>query len=101
MLKKKTEKLIYELDPHNRMIAGSGAKSSGLSRFRYVIDGEFKIGRGNSLVYHVKSPSRSLSRQLNLPYQLKLRGTWSLTQNHDLKLTLDKCQLQGFRNEVV
>lgn len=95
------EKIIYELDPHNRLVAGSGRKTSGLSQFRHVIDGEFKIGRGNSLIYHIKSPSRGLSRQLDLPYQLKLRGAWSLTQNHDLRLTLDKCKLDGFRNEIV
>lgn len=96
-----TEKIRYELDPHNRLIAEPGTAVSGLSQFRYIIDGELKIGNGNALFYHVKSPARGLLRQLNLPYQLKLRGTWSLTENYDLKLTLDKCQLAGFRNEIV
>lgn len=95
------QRLIYELDPHNRLIARSGAKGRGLSRFRHVINGEFKMGERGLLIYHIKSPSRNLAQQLNLPYQLKLSGRWSLTENHDLKITFDKCALAGFRNEIV
>lgn len=95
------EKLIYELDPHNRLIVKSGARDRGPSRFRHVINGEFKIGEKNSLIYHIKAPSKTLAGQLNLPYQLKLSGRWSLTENHDLRLTFDKCALEGFRNEIV
>ncbi len=95
------QRLIYELDPHNRLIVRNGAKSRGPSQFRYVVSGEFKIGEKNSLIYQIKSPSRALARQLNLPYQLKLSGKWSLTENHALKVTFDKCALQGFRNEIV
>lgn len=98
---KNVKRVVYEIDPHNRLIAGVSLRRSGLPKFRHVIDGVFKIGMGNELVYHVKSPSQGVLKELDLPYQLKLGGTWSLTKNYDLKFTFDKCQLKGFRDEVV
>lgn len=95
------KRVIYEIDPHNRLVAGISQKHSGPPKFRHVIDGEFKIGAGNTLFYHIKSPSEGISKELDLPYQLKLEGTWCLAKNHDLKLTFDKCQLKGFRDEIV
>lgn len=95
------QRLIYEVDPHNRLVVRNGAKNCGPPQFRYVINGEFKMGWKNLLIYQIKSPSKALARQLNLPYQLKLSGKWSLTENHNLKITFDKCALEGFRNEIV
>ena len=80
------QKIRYELDPYNRLVVKSGKKSA-LARFRKVIDGRFKIGKNNELSYHVKSP---LSPNEKIPNQIKLRGRWSLTKNHDLRLTFDK-----------
>ena len=95
------EKIRYEIDPHNRLIAKISKRRSGIPKLRYVIDGEFKTGPSNTLIYHVKSPSKSLPEGFDLPYQVKLGGRWSLTKNHELKLTFDKCRLEGFRNDVV
>lgn len=94
-------KIKYEVDPHNRLIAKISQRPSAMPQFRYVIDGEFKTGHFNTLIYHVKSPYSDAPVELGLPYQVKLAGRWSMTRDHELKLTFDKCQLEGFRNDIV
>ena len=80
-------KLKYTLDPYNRLVLDRRATESGLSKFRKVIDGRFKIGPKNALIYHIKAP---LSKKEKLPHQIKLEGKWALTENHDLSVVLDK-----------
>lgn len=94
------EKVRYEIDPHNRLIAKISRRRSGPPQFRYVIDGEFKTSPSNTLIYHIKSPSKAVLKDLDLPYQVRIDGTWSLTKNYDLRLSFDKCELEGFRNDV-
>lgn len=77
------EKLKYEFDPHNRLTVTNAA----LRGVRRVLDGQFKISGHNTLTYHVKSPVPS---DIKAPHQIKLKGTWSLTKDHQLRLTLDK-----------
>lgn len=77
------EKLKYEFDPHNRLTVTNTA----LRGVRRVLDGQFKISGHNTLTYHVKSPIPS---DIKAPHQIKLKGTWSLTKDHQLRLTLDK-----------
>ena len=86
-------KLRFEVDPHNKLIRG-------ISKFRHVIDGRFKIGKGNSLLYHIKTPSDTAAKEADLPHQLKFKGTWSLTKDHNLRLTLDKWRRQTFGDEL-
>lgn len=90
------QKLRYELDPHNRLVLKSGKKSD-LEKFRKVLDGRFKTDENNELSYRVKTP---LSKDENIPHQLKLKGEWSLTDNHDLRLTLDKQGRETFGDKV-
>jgi hypothetical protein len=80
-------KLQYALDPYNRLVLDQKGTRSDLSKFRKVIDGRFKIGPKNVLIYHIKAP---LAKKEKLPHQLKLKGKWALTGNYDLSLTLDK-----------
>lgn len=80
------ERFRYDLDPYNRLVLTKGGES-GLPEFRQVLDGEFKLDKNNRLSYRVKTPLRESE---NIPNQLKLRGKWSLTDNHDFQLTLDK-----------
>ncbi|MFC1576201.1 hypothetical protein ACFL3J_00870 [Candidatus Omnitrophota bacterium] len=77
----------YEIDPYNRLIIKKTGKKSGLPRFRKVLDGRFNVYENNNLSYRVKAP---FEHDLNIPHQLKLKGTWSLTDNHNLRLTLNK-----------
>src|SRR3989338_2118402 len=77
----------YEVDPHNRLVIYKTGRKSGLPKFRKVLDGRFKTDELNNLSYHIKAP---LSRSENIPHQIKLKGEWSLTDDHDLRLTFEK-----------
>jgi hypothetical protein len=87
------EKIKYEIDPHNRLVAGKTGAGSRLRRFRKVLDGRFRVDKNNNLSYHVKAP---MPGGAGIPHQVKLRGRWSLAGNHTLKLTLDKWGRQTF-----
>lgn len=91
------QKARYELDPYNRLIiAGSGA-SNDLPKFRKVLDGRFEIGEDNSLTYHIKAP---LAESENIPHQIKLKGEWSLTDDHRLRLTMNKLGRVTFGDQI-
>ena len=94
------QKLRYEVDPHNRLIVSETGKKLPLTRFRRVFDGRFKTGPNSTLIYHIKGPMYGLEAKRKAPHQLKLRGKWSLTKNHHLKLTLNKWRRQTFGDEL-
>ena len=80
-------KITYEIDPYNRLIINQSGKKSQLSRFRQVLDGRFKIDGNNTASYYIKAP---MPRGAEIPYQVKLQGKWSLSEDHNLCLTLNK-----------
>ena len=82
---KKTGKIRYEIDPHNRLIYEKTGKESEVPWFRTVLDGVFEIDENNNVTYHVKK-----SQVSDIPQQVKLRGNWALDNEHNLVLTLDK-----------
>lgn len=90
------QKTLYEVDPFNRLIINSAGKKGGLKKFRRVLDGEFRIGAGNDLSYHIKSPASGE----DTPHQIRLRGEWSLTSDHLLRLTLDNECRDTFGDEI-
>lgn len=81
------EKVTYEIDPYNRLIINKNDKKSKLSRFRQVLDGRFKIDKNNTVSYHIKAP---MPKGTEIPYQVKLQGKWSLSEDHNLRLALNK-----------
>lgn len=91
----KAERIKYEVDPFNRLAFAKKGKTAGLPRFRNVLDGTFRIGRNNLLVYQLRSSSHPA-----LPRRLKLSGNWSLNPQHQLALTLDKEQAQEVPNRL-
>jgi hypothetical protein len=91
------EKVRYEVDPHNRLVIKKTGRKTRLPRFRRVLDGRFKVARDNTLTYHIKAP---IPDDIRAPHQVKLRGKWSLTKNHDLRLTLDKWRRQTFGDQL-
>lgn len=95
-----SEKLRYEVDPHNRLVVSGTGGRAGLTRFRRVFEGRFKTGPHNSLLYHIKAPTEGVAPDFTAPHQVKLRGEWSLTKNHDLRLTLDKWRRQTVGDEL-
>lgn len=91
------QKTRYEIDPYNRIIiAGSGA-ANDLPKFRQVIDGQFRTNEFNTLSYLVRAP---ISESDNIPHQINLKGTWSLTDDHELRLTLDKSARQTLGDQI-
>ncbi|MCU0665509.1 MAG: hypothetical protein MUF05_00175 [Candidatus Omnitrophica bacterium] len=87
------EKIRYELDPYNRITV----KNSALRGSRKVLDGQFKISSQNILSYHVKYP---VPKGVKSPHQLKLKGIWSLTEDHKLRLTLDQSKRETFGQQL-
>ncbi len=87
------EKVKYEFDPYHRLtVTGDSLRAS-----RKVIDGQFKISGQNTLAYHIKTP---VPQGLKAPHQLKLKGIWSLTKDHQLRLTLDQLSRQTFGDQL-
>ena len=70
---KKTEKIRYEIDPHNRLVYEKTGEKSEVPGFRTVLDGNFEIDENNYVTYHVKK-----SQGYDVPQQVKLRGGWAL-----------------------
>jgi len=91
------EKVRYELDPHNRLVIKKTGKRAELRRFRQVLNGRFRTDNNSNLTYHIKAP---IPQDIKAPHQVKLRGRWSLTKNHDLRLTLDKWRRQTFGDQL-
>ncbi|MGB2598993.1 MAG: hypothetical protein WBB86_00215 [Candidatus Omnitrophota bacterium] len=90
-------KTRYELDPHNRLVLDKAGRKTRLMKFRKVLDGRFRADNSNNLSYHIKTP---VSAKENIPHQLRLKGKWSLTDDHDLCLTLDKQGRETFGDKI-
>ncbi|MFH1791301.1 MAG: hypothetical protein ABH885_04890, partial [Candidatus Omnitrophota bacterium] len=96
------EKISYGVDPQNRLIAEKTGKKSKLSYYRQVIEGRFKTGKDNSLVYVVRKPAG----RYDIPNQFRLKGNWSLGGGNGLEFILaeegkqDKQKLE-LRGEVI
>lgn len=84
---RKREKIRYEIDPHNRLIHTKTGRKSKLPRFRTILDGRLELDKNNQFTYHVKATT---PQGANIPHQVKLSGKWSLTDDHNLQLTLNK-----------
>ncbi|MCX5666207.1 MAG: hypothetical protein NT036_04095, partial [Candidatus Omnitrophica bacterium] len=91
------KKIQYEVDPYNRLVISGGGKKSDLPKFRQVIDGRFSLDKNNDLSYRIKAP---LPEDENIPHQIKLKGAWSLTDDHELRLTLDGQGRQTFGDQI-
>ena len=85
-LKSIREKIRFEIDPHNRLIYADGSKSK-VPRFRHVLTGRFKTDKNNVLTYHIDAPT---PQGVHIPHKVKLHGKWSLSDDHNLELTLTK-----------
>lgn len=93
---RKKEKISYEIDPHNRLIAKKTGRPSGVTGYRQVLDGKFKIDKSNSLSYHIKKSGDS-----DIPQQVKLSGDYSLDKDRNLVLTLNKWNNQVEGNKLI
>jgi hypothetical protein len=90
----KKEQIIFEVDPFNRLVYRKTGKESGVKQFRSVLEGEFQVSQDNLITYRLKNPVSSG------PQQFKLSGNWSLDDNYNLVLTLDKENNQRKGNKL-
>ncbi|MDP2912502.1 MAG: hypothetical protein Q8N91_00655 [Candidatus Omnitrophota bacterium] len=91
------KKIQYEIDPHNRLVIDGSGRKSGLPKFRKVLYGRFKTDENNNLAYHIKAP---LQEEESIPHQINLKGEWSLTDDHRLRLTLEKQARETFGDQI-
>ncbi|MFH1690986.1 MAG: hypothetical protein ABIC68_00230 [Candidatus Omnitrophota bacterium] len=90
-----TKHITYEIDPHNKLTSSESNAKTGVTKFRTVYDGTFKISPDNKLIYHIKESGNKKN-----PQQIKFSGVWSLDKNHNLTLTLDKWNQNCFNNKL-
>lgn len=90
-------KIRYEIDPYNKFIVTGSDKKSGLPEFRKVADGSFKLDENNELSYHLKAP---YAQDEDMPRQIKIKGSWSLTKDHNLRVTLDASARETFGDQI-
>jgi hypothetical protein len=90
-------KVFYEVDPFNRLIIGSlaGGKKSRVKKFRQVVNGRFKTDENNELSYEVNKSSG-----INIPQKIKFSGKYSLDNDHNLVITLNKWNNQCEGNRL-
>ena len=84
-----SERVKYEIDPHNRLIR------LGPSGLREVLEGRFKTTNRNQLVYRVRRPVGK-----GMPQQIRFKGRWGFAKDNRLVLTLDKWYYQIAGNKL-
>jgi hypothetical protein len=122
---KTKERVRYEVDPENRLVLSSKGLATGPAKklakkvpgFRTVVDGTFSVDKNNELVYSVtgvsagddeglRLPRRAFGAPRNddintiIPGKIKLKGTWSIDEKHDLVCTLDAGRTQQARDTL-
>lgn len=85
------EKLRYSVDPYNRLLVKKGSRT-------YPIEGEFKTER-NELVF-LPSRKSPFTKELDLPRRIRFAGSWRLSRNHDLSLSLTETDYQYKGDEL-
>ncbi|MFC1624703.1 hypothetical protein ACFL28_05300 [Candidatus Omnitrophota bacterium] len=87
-------KVLYEIDPHNRLILRKDGTRSNIRKFRKIVSGRFKTDNKNRLYYEVFKSSGE-----DTPQKIKFSGTYSFDKKHNLILTLNKWnnQIRGNR----
>ena len=88
-----TTTLRYAFDDTNRLVVRERDDGNRTWLPRRVLEGRVHTDRGNRLIYQVDSSASADGAQT--PRAFNLDGTWTLTPNHELALTLHERQRQG------
>jgi len=90
------DKVYYEIDPFNRLIARNPpGKASRIKRFRKVIYGRFRTDSDNAIFYEVNK-----SQGIDIPQKIKFSGRYSLDKSHNFIITLNKWSNQCEGNRL-
>lgn len=89
------DKVLYEVDPHNRLIVNIKGKSSNVKKFRKVVLGRFNTDSKNKLFYQVNK-----SQGLDTPQKIGFSGNYFLGKENSLIFSLDKWNNQCEGNRL-
>ena len=89
------DRVVYEVDPFNRLIVKGAGRPSRVKRFRQVVYGRFVSDRKNNLSYEVNK-----SAGIDIPQKIGFSGRYSLDKDHNLVFTLDKWNNQCEGNRL-
>ncbi len=79
------QKISYEVDSRNRLVARGTKNRTSLKRFRQVLEGSYKVDKKNRLYYEIKRPFGK-----DIPSRIKFTGKYYLDKNHDLILSASR-----------
>ena len=79
------DRVLYEVDPHNRLIVKRTGARSNVKKFRQVVSGRFKTDKKNRLYYEIYKPLPA-----DIPQKIKFSGKYFLDKKHNLIFSLDK-----------
>ena len=82
-----TKVLPYSFDRFNRLIVKDPLDPLRVAR---VVEGRMSTDSKNRLLYHVETGAQSSNR--HIPHKFILDGSWKLTPNHDLELSLHESE---------
>ncbi len=82
------KKAHFTVDQDNQLLIGSPALKQLL-----VVNGKFSLDTDNNLIY-LLNETVGWRREYGLPNRIKFKGRWSLNENYDLELYLDKTEEQ-------
>ena len=88
-------KVLYDIDPHNRLIIKKPAGKSRVKLFRKIVNGRFKVDSKNKLYYQVYKGSDS-----DIPQKIGFSGDYSLDKKHNLIFTLNRWNGQEKGNRL-
>ena len=88
----KRQKIRYEIDHLNRLWMQELDSDALALGPRILLEGFFQT-KNNSLFYRLRTIPK-FEDQIQIPRDILLTGRWSLTDNHDLALTLDQTSSQ-------
>lgn len=78
-------KVLYDVDPHNRLIVKKTGRRANVRGFRQIVHGRFKTDSKNKLYYELYKSSGATT-----PQKIRFSGNYSLDKRHNLILTLNK-----------
>lgn len=88
-------KVLYDVDPYNRLILRKTGERAKTRRFRKVVYGRFKTDSKNRLYYEIYK-----SYGTNIPQKIKFAGKYLLDKKHNLMFTLNRWSSRHKRNKL-
>ncbi len=86
-------KIKYSLDNKNRLILKKNSK-------KVLLNGKFLTDNNNKLFYRINEPL-ALRKELNLPAEISLAGTYSLDSGHNIIIRLNNGDILTIKGDII